>query len=372
MVSPIEKYISISSVKGYIVFSEYYRYNDTTIFERKLIIIDILDGQRDWKKDLEPYQTADLRKSSWQLANTILPFLILWTLAYLGFFVSPWIAIALTIPAAGFLVRTFIIFHDCTHHSFFKNQRANDIVGIITGILTFFPYHQWKYEHNVHHASNGNLNRRGAGDIWTLTVDEYLSASPRKRLWYRIYRNPLVLFGLGPIYLLLIQYRFNRKGAGRKERLNTYVTNGVFIGIVWLLCWTLGWEPFLLIEGMILYLSAMLGIWLFYVQHQFEDSYFEKAENWNYVSAALQGSSFYKLPKVLQWITGNIGFHHIHHLGPRVPNYNLQNLHDSHLYLQKVPAIGLLSSLRSLNYRLWDEENKRFLGFRGLVRTKGK
>jgi omega-6 fatty acid desaturase (delta-12 desaturase) len=324
------------------------------------------EEQNNWKKDLAPFEKSDIRKSLWQLINTIVPFLILWCLAYLSLSVSFWITLALAIPAAGFLIRTFIIFHDCCHQSFFISRKANVIIGTITGILTFFPYYQWKNEHSVHHATSSNLNRRGTGDIWTLTVDEYLALSPLRRLVYRIYRNPFVMFGLGPIYIFLIAYRFNRKRARLKERLNTYLTNLGLAAMTGLLCWTLGWQQFLLVQGPILYLSGMAGIWLFYVQHQFENTYFEKADNWDYVSAALQGSSFYKLPKILQWMTGNIGFHHIHHLGPQVPNYNLQRSHESNPSLQNVPAIGFLLSLRSLRYRLWDENSKKFVGFTDL------
>jgi len=240
------------------------------------------------------------------------------------------------------------------------------VVGIITGMMTFFPYYQWQHEHSVHHATCSNLNRRGTGDIWTLTVDEYLELSAFRRMVYRMYRNPFVMFGLGPIYIILIVYRFNRKRAGRRERLNTHATTLGLAAIIALLCWALGWKDFLLIEAPILYLSGMAGIWLFYVQHQFENTYFENADNWDYVSAALKGSSLYKLPKILQWMTGNIGFHHIHHLGPRVPNYNLQRVHESNPFLQNVPSVGLLSSLRSLRHRVWDEKNKRFLGFRDI------
>jgi omega-6 fatty acid desaturase (delta-12 desaturase) len=327
-------------------------------------MMNIQEDQNNWKKDIVPFEGSNIWKSLWQLINTIGPLLILWCLAYLSLSVSFWITLALAIPAAGFLVRTFIIFHDCCHQSFFKSRKANVIIGTIVGIMTFFPYYQWKNEHSVHHATSSNLNRRGTGDIWTLTVDEYLTLSPLRRLIYRIYRNPFVLFGLGPIYIFLIAYRFNRKNARRKERLNTYVTNLGIAGMAGVLCWTLGWKQFLLVQGPILYLSGMVGIWLFYVQHQFENTYFEKEDDWDYVSAALQGSSFYKLPKILQWITGNIGFHHIHHLGTQVPNYNLQRSHESNPSFQKVPAIGLLFSLRSLRYRLWDENSKKFVGFK--------
>ncbi|MCL6442733.1 MAG: fatty acid desaturase [Alicyclobacillus sp.] len=328
------------------------------------------EDRNSWKKDIEAYQTPSLGRSWWQLINTIIPFSILWCGAYFCLSISVWLTLLLTFPAAGFLIRTFIIFHDCGHHSFFKSRRANDIAGIFTGLLTFFPYHQWKYEHSVHHAGSGNLSRRGIGDITTLTVDEYRKLSFVRRLLYRLYRNPIVMFGLGPIFLVLIQYRFNRKGAGLRERFNTHLTTIILLGLVALGCWRLGWEQFLLVEGPILYLAGMAGIWLFYVQHQFEDSYFEKAENWDYVTAALRGSSFYKLPKVLQWMTGNIGFHHIHHLGPRVPNYNLQRVYDQIAYLQEVSTVGLFSSLRSLRFRLWDEDKKKFTGFKGAARIK--
>lgn len=319
-----------------------------------------------WKKDMNPHVNPDLRKSIWQLVNSIIPFILLWGLAYTSITVSIWIALALTIPAAGFLVRIFIIFHDCCHQSFFADKKANAVVGTITGILTFFPYAQWKNEHSIHHATSGNLTRKGTGDIWTLTTTEYAALSPGRRLGYRLYRNPLVMFGLGPIYLFLMGYRMNRKGAKRQERINTHFTNAMLAGLMGLLCWMLGWKEVLLIQGAILYLSGVAGIWLFYVQHQFEGTYFEHAVEWDYVSAAIHGSSYYKLPRVLQWMTGNIGFHHIHHLDPQVSNYNLQQIHESNAAMQAVPAIGFRLSLRALRYRLWDESSKRFVGFRGL------
>lgn len=319
-----------------------------------------------------PYEKPRLSSSLWQLANTLVPFIALWWLAYLSLSVSYWLTLALTVPAAGFLVRIFIIFHDCCHFSFFKSRKANVIVGTITGILTFSPYHQWRHTHSVHHATCSNLNRRGVGDVWTLTVDEYLTATPAKRLIYRLYRNPLMMFGLGPIYIFLFDYRFNRRRAGRKERLNTYVTNLGLAGIIGLLCWAIGWPSLLLVHGPIFLLSGMAGIWLFYVQHQFENSYFEDEADWSYVKAALQGSSFYRLPGILRWITGNIGFHHIHHLSPRVPNYHLQEAHHSHPALQSVATIGPLASLRSLRYRLWDEQAKTFVSFGELKRIAAR
>lgn len=329
--------------------------------------IEIENKQQDnWRQSIAPYEKPVIKHSIWQLVNTIVPFITLWVLAYLSLTISYWLAFALTIPAAGFLIRIFIIFHDCGHHSFFKSRRANEIVGTITGILTYCPYQQWKYTHSVHHATSSNLNKRGTGDIWTLTVAEYLSLSPMRRMFYRIYRNPFVMLGIGPFYTFLIEYRFNRKGAGRKERINTYITNLGIVGLSVLLGWLLGWQQYLVIHGLIFFISSVAGIWLFYVQHNFENTYFEKEEDWDYVSAALKGSSFYNLPKILHWITGNIGFHHIHHLSPRVPNYYLQRVHANNPFLQKVTSISMVSSLRSLRYRVWNEQSKKFVGFRDI------
>lgn len=293
-----------------------------------------------------------------------MPFIILWYLAYKSLSVSYWLALVPAVLAAGFMTRIFIIFHDCTHHSFFKSRRVNRIVGTCMGVLTLFPFDQWGHEHSVHHATSGNLDKRGTGDIWTLTVNEYLAAPFRLRLAYRLYRNPLVMFGLGPIYVFLLKNRFNRKGARKKERMNTYLTNVLIVALVGLLCWTLGWQSFLLVHGSIFLIAGSIGIWLFYVQHTFEDSYFEEDKEWEYVKAAVEGSSFYKLPKILQFLTGNIGFHHVHHLSPRVPNYKLEEAHNNTLPLKNVPTITLATSLRSLRFRLWDEQNNNFVSFK--------
>lgn len=310
--------------------------------------------------------------SVWQIINTVGPFFLLWYLAYWSLSISYWLTLAAAVVAGGFLVRIFIIFHDCCHKSFFKNRMANEIVGTITGILTCCPYYQWRHSHTVHHATSGNLSKRGTGDIWTLTVEEYLSSSWLKRLVYRLYRNPLFMFGIGPIYIFLIDYRFNRKRAGMRERINTYITNLSIVGISVLLCWSIGWQEFLLVQGPIFLVSGIAGIWLFYVQHQFEEAYYETEENWDYVKAALQGSSFYKLPRILHWITGNIGFHHIHHLSPRVPNYYLERAHNSNDRLQDVQTITLRTSLQSLRFRIWDEDNKKFVGFRDIKELSAK
>jgi omega-6 fatty acid desaturase (delta-12 desaturase) len=332
-----------------------------------------LQNTKNLKKQMAPFEKSTTKESVWQMINTVVPFIILWYLAYLSLSVSYWLAFVPIVIAAGFLTRIFIIFHDCTHHSFFKSRRANRIVGTLMGVLTIFPFDQWGHEHSVHHATSGNLDKRGTGDIWTLTVDEYLAAPLRLRLAYRFYRNPLVMFGLGPIYVFLLKNRFNRKGARKKERMNTYLTNVLIVSLIVLLCLAVGWQSFLLVQGSIFLLSGSVGIWLFYVQHTFEDSYFEEDKEWEYVKAAVEGSSFYKLPKFMQFLTGNIGFHHVHHLSPRVPNYKLEEAHKNTPPLQNVPTITLASSLRSLRFRLWDEKNKNFVGFKGLkVEAKKK
>ncbi len=315
---------------------------------------------------MAPYEKSDTWHSVRQLINTLVPFIMLWFLAYQSLSISYVLTLALAVIAAGFQIRIFIIFHDCCHHSFFKNRTANKIIGTITGVLTFFPYNQWQHSHSVHHATSSNLDKRGTGDIWMLTVEEYIASPFWTRVAYRMYRNPFVMFGLGPIYVFLITNRFNRKGARLKERMNTYITNLAIVALAAVLCWALGWQAFLLVQGPIFLISGSMGVWLFYVQHTFEDSYFEEDADWEYVKAAVEGSSFYKLPKLLQWLTGSIGYHHVHHLSPRVPNYKLETAHNDTEPLQNVPTITLATSLSSLKFRLWDEQNKKFVGFKDI------
>ncbi|MCA1020640.1 fatty acid desaturase [Halobacillus litoralis] len=331
------------------------------------------EKEKELKKSVARFAVPDRNAGIRQLINTLVPFLILWIAAYQSMAVSPWLAAGLGVVAGGFVVRLFIIFHDCTHQSFFKNKKANRIIGTITGILTLFPFDKWKRSHSIHHATSGNLDKRGTGDIWVMTVDEYVQASFKERLIYRLYRNPVIMFGLGPIYLFLVSNRFNRKGAKGKERVNTHVTTAAAALIYGMIIWMAGWEAFLIVQLPILYISGALGIWLFYVQHQFEDSYFEEESEWNFVKAAVDGSSYYKLPKVLQWISGNIGFHHVHHLSPRVPNYALEKAHDATPPLQYATTITLKTSLESIKFRLYDTENKTFRTFREvqpLLKTK--
>ncbi|MGP4077469.1 fatty acid desaturase [Halobacillus sp. K22] len=322
------------------------------------------DKQKELKKSVARYAKPDNKAGIRQLLNTLLPFLLVWYLAYESLSWSIWITIPLAFIAGGFVVRLFIIFHDCTHQSFFENNKANRIVGTITGILTLFPFDKWKRSHSIHHATSGNLDKRGTGDIWVMTVEEYMKAPLKTRIAYRIYRNPFVMFGLGPIYLFLISNRFNRKGAKRKERMNTYVINAAIVVLYSFIIWAIGWQSFLIIHLPILYVSGMLGIWLFYVQHQFEDSYFEDESEWDFVKAAVDGSSYYKLPKALQWVSGNIGFHHVHHLSPRVPNYNLEKAHDNTPPLEHATTITLATSLESIRFRLYDTANKTFVSFK--------
>lgn len=316
------------------------------------------------RKQVAPFEKSETKKSVMQLVNTIGPFMIIWFLAYKSLSVHYGLTLLLALIGAGFITRIFIIFHDCCHHSFFKNRKLNRVVGTITGVLTFFPYDQWQHSHNVHHATSSNLDKRGTGDMWMLTVNEYYNAPLKTRIAYRLYRNPLVMFGLGPIWVFLIMNRFNVKGARKKERMNTYLTNALLVAVMAVMSWIVGFEAFLLVHGPMFWFAGAMGIWLFYVQHTFEDSYFEEDENWSYVKAAVEGSSFYKLPKPLQWITGNIGFHHVHHLSPRVPNYKLEEAHTNAEPLQNVPTITLRTSIESVKFRLWDEAKDKFVTFK--------
>ncbi|MFB9859511.1 fatty acid desaturase [Salinicoccus siamensis] len=321
------------------------------------------EKQAQLRKAVMPYAKSQTKTSIIQILNTIVPFFVLWFLAYQSLSVSFWLSLLFSLATAGFMIRTFIIFHDCAHQSFFKSKKWNSILGTFTGIITHFAYEKWKREHSIHHATSGNLDKRGIGDIWVMTVEEYKEASRSERLKYRLYRNPLVMFGLGPLSLFLYANRFNRKGAKKKERMNTYIINLSLLAIYALIGFSLGRHVLLLVQLPIIYFAGALGIWLFYVQHQFEDSYFENESEWDYVKAAVDGSSYYKLPRWLEWMTGSIGYHHVHHLAPRVPNYHLEQAHESTPPLHQATTITLKSSLESIRFRLYDEKNKTFVGF---------
>ena len=321
-----------------------------------------------WKKVVAKYQRPKLPRALWQVINTLVPYTALWALMYLSLGISYWLTAACVLLAGGFLVRVFIIFHDCGHGSFFKSRGANDMLGAITGVLCFTPYRHWRWEHALHHASAGDLDRRGTGDVWTLTVQEYLEASRWKRFAYRVARHPLVLFVVAPLLLFVIKQRFPSSKAAPRERRSVYLTNLGLVATATGLSLLFGFKTYLLLQLGVLLTGGVAGVWLFYVQHQFEGVYWERQENWDYCTAALQGSSFYKLPKILQWFSGNIGFHHIHHLSPRIPNYNLERCHRAEPLFQTVKPVTFFASFRCLTFRLWDEQRRRLVGFRGIKR----
>lgn len=319
-----------------------------------------------WKAILLRYQKPSTARALWQLVNTLGPYGMLWCLMYFCLAVSWWVVAPLAILAGAFVVRTFVIHHDCGHGSFFGSRKANNAVGFIMGMLTFTPYHHWRWEHALHHATSGDLDRRGTGDIWTLTVQEYLESSRWKRFAYRLARNPFVLFVFAPLYLFLIKHRWPTAKASSRERSSVYWTNLSILGTAAGLSWVFGIKAYVLIQLTILMVAGSAGVWLFYVQHQFEGVYWERGEDWDYTAAGLQGSSFYKLPRTLQWFTGNIGYHHIHHLSSRIPNYNLQRCHEAHPLFQSVKPVTLFSSLKSFTFRLWDEQHRKLVGYRRL------
>jgi len=323
-------------------------------------------GTTAWKQIVARYQKPSARRAIWQLVNTLVPYAGLWCLMYFTRSVSWWLTVPLAVLAGAILVRTFIIFHDCGHGSFFRSAKANHILGAITGVLTFTPYYHWRWQHAIHHSSAGDLDRRGTGDVWTLTVQEYLESSRWKRFAYRLARNPVVLFIVAPLFLFLIQQRVPSLKTPARERYSVYWTNLALACMAAGLIAIFGLKAYLIIQLTALVTAGAVGVWLFYVQHQFEGVYWERSEQWDYAEAALKGSSFYKLPKVLQWFSGNIGFHHIHHLSPKIANYHLEKCHRSEPLFQTVKPITLFSSFRSLTFRLWDERRRKLVSFRAL------
>jgi omega-6 fatty acid desaturase (delta-12 desaturase) len=315
-----------------------------------------------WQAIVARYAIPDKWRSTWQIVNSVLPFLIMWYVMYRSLEISYWLTLLLAIPTAGFMIRTFIIFHDCGHGSFFASAKANDTLGILTGLLSLTPYYHWRYDHAVHHATVSDLDRRGVGDVLTLTVQEYLDLPWYRKIGYRIMRNPFILFTVGSFLVFTVGHRFARAGSGKRERNSVIWTNLALAGIVALLWLTIGWKALLLVEVPILFLACAGGVWLFYVQHNFDGTYWQRHDNWDFLRAGLHGSSFYKLPGLLQWFTGNIGFHHIHHLGPKIPNYKLPQAYKENSLFQIKP-VTMVTSLKSLAYRLWDEEKQKLVGF---------
>lgn len=325
-------------------------------------------AQPAWYQDLAKYARPDHGKAIWQLANTFVPYIALWVLMVwmLRTGVSYWPTVPLILVASGLLVRIFIFFHDCCHGSFFASHTANVLLGYISGVLTFTPYEDWQHAHAGHHSASGDLDRRGIGDVWTLTVDEYLAASRWKRFAYRMLRNPFILFVIGSAVMFLLLHRFPHKAARKRERRGVMVTNLAILAIAVVASLTIGLPTYLMIQLPIICIAGAAGVWLFYVQHQFEGDCWERHENWDPIKAALHGSSFYKLPKLLQWFSGNIGLHHIHHLRPRIPNYHLQQCYDETPALQAIEPITLCGSIKTVFLNLWDESAKKMVSFRAV------
>jgi len=321
-----------------------------------------------WSARLAKYRGPDAARSIWQLTTAVIMFAGTWALMYFSLSVGYWLTLLLAPVAAFFLMRLFIIQHDCGHASFFQSSRVADTVGSIIGVLTLTPYHYWKKTHAMHHATSGNLEHRGFGDIDTLTVDEYLARSRWQRFRYRLYRHPAVLFGVGAIIHFFVRHRLPTMvpKSWRRERASIFWTD---VGLAVLIVVTgalVGYREFAMVQLPVLGLSCMMGVWLFYVQHQFDPTYWERDERWSYDAAALHGSSYYRLPGILQWATGNIGIHHVHHLHPRIPNYRLPRVLDEHPELAQVPALTFWGSLRCVRLTLWDEQNRKLVPFSAL------
>jgi acyl-lipid omega-6 desaturase (Delta-12 desaturase) len=320
--------------------------------------------QPSWRSVLAPYARPHLGRSMADIATSLIPYLGLLVAMYFLLDVSYLLVLAVSIPAAGFLVRTYILFHDCAHGSFLPWSKANEWLGATCGLLVFTPFQRWRHQHAVHHATSGDLDRRGVGDVPTLTVAEYRALSRGRRFGYRLFRNPLVMFGLGPIWAMVLAPRFVSRDERLRIRRSVWRTNLALAAVIGLLCWLLGWQSFLLVELPSALLAGSIGVWLFYVQHQFEDAYWQNSDAWNYDEAALKGSSHLRLPKLLQFFTGNIGLHHVHHLSTRIPNYNLQAAHDANPVFQRVPTLSIWDGFKSVRLKLWDEERGQLVTFR--------
>jgi omega-6 fatty acid desaturase (delta-12 desaturase) len=314
---------------------------------------------------LAHYRKPVRMRSLFELVVTFVPFALLWAAAWWALSIGYWLSLAISVPAAAFLVRLFMIQHDCGHGAFFKERAINDWVGRAIGILTLTPYDVWRRSHSIHHASSGNLDKRGTGDIHTLTVREYQALSPLGRLAYRFYRHPIALFGFGPIYLFLFQNRLpiGFMSAGRIYWISAMGTNAATVLIAGLMIYLVGLVPFLQIYLPITLMAGAIGMWLFYVQHQFEETSWDHDEDWQLHDAALHGSSHYRLPGILRWMTANIGVHHVHHLNSRIPFYRLQQVLRDHPALTEVRQLTLLESFACVKLQLWDENRRRLVSY---------
>ena len=319
-----------------------------------------------WIKIVTRYNHSDPVKSWWQFSSNLLLYSIAWFLMFESLSISYWITLGLSLPAAGMLVRLFIIYHDCGHGSFFKSGKMSDIIGLLIGILSFTPYYHWSKNHQIHHDTAGNLDKRGIGDVWTMTVAEYKESSQWGKIVYRFYRHPITMFFIGAPFVFIIGNRFTKKGMNKQGRLSVYITNiGLLIFAV-SMSLLIGVKAFILIQFPIISVAGICGFWLFYVQHQFEPSYWARNDVWDYKRVALEGSSFYKLPRILQYFSGNIGFHHIHHLSPLIPNYYLSKCHRENSLFSGIKPLTFWQSLKTLTFRLYDEKRNELIGFRKL------
>jgi len=324
----------------------------------------------EWQQRLQAFRQPDARRATWQLVTTIGSYVGAWVAMWFALAVSWWLAVPLAVLTGGLMVRVFILFHDCGHGSFFASRRANDFWGVVTGWLTLTPYRHWRDDHATHHGATGDLDRRGIGDIWTMTVQEYHDATPWRRLCYRVSRSPIVLFGVAPFALFLVMQRVARRDASPRERASVRWMNVAVAATAVGLAFAFGLVPYLILQSIVLLVAGAAGIGLFYLQHQYEDAYWERGAQWDYTAAALQGSSFLRLPRVLQWFSGNIGFHHIHHLNPRIPNYHLQRCHESVPAFQAVRPLSVREMLRALRLRLWHEPTRKLVSFRQAKRLQ--
>jgi acyl-lipid omega-6 desaturase (Delta-12 desaturase) len=318
-----------------------------------------------WAEALAPYARPSMTRSIGGLLTSVVPYLGLLVAMYYSLQVSYLLTLAIGVLAAGFLLRTYIVFHDCSHGSYLPTKRGNLWLGSILGVLVFAPFANWRHNHAVHHATAADLDRRGQGDVPTLTITEYNAKAWRARLGYRLFRNPLVMFGLGPLFAMILAPRIMPRSPRPRIRRSVHGTNLALAVLIIGGCLLVGWRNFLLIQAPPALLAGSAGIWLFYVQHQFEDTFWERNTEWTYADAALRGSSYLKLPKVLQFFTGNIGLHHVHHLNSRIPNYNLQAAHDANPIFHEVPTLSLWDGLRAVRLKLWDEDARRLVTFAG-------
>lgn len=327
---------------------------------------DVTEPQ--WYQDTLKYEKPDLKKSITQIFSSMLPYISSWAIIIwmVNNSYAWWLILTVGTIASIFLIRIFIIFHDCTHNSFFISRKANRIWGYMMGLFTFTPYEEWQHSHNIHHNTYADLDHRGVGDVWTLTVEEYLKQPSRMKLAYRLYRNPFIMFGIGPAYIFLIEHRFTAKGSSSRRRFGVFFNNAALLIFIVTLAFLKVSPIFFLLYIYVLVVAGVFGVWLFYVQHQFEGVYWSRHNEWNPLKAAFEGSSYYKLPKILQWLTGNIGLHPIHHLRSHIPNYNLQKCYDETPALHAIKTLSIRRSLKSLFLNLWDEKEKRLVSFHSL------